>query len=287
MASWGRPMSTVGMDRWALLMLPKVEPPGRSARLLYRCTGTPAARQASRNTAPDTASVVYFWLALYLRTTPPFSTGRSTPSYSSGWAGWTAWALSADTMKLLAAIVRQSRPRAVLTRSSTSVRKVESAPCRVPLPTSSLLNTHNTGTLPPSLAARKPSRQANTHWRSSSLGAAMNSPSAPSTVPGVLGYKNSSVERMSSSATPAASASSARKRPVSPPQPNRGSRSVLAFNAVPLFTSRSRWMATLGITTRSRSTFTSRVAMPPSRRTTSRPATDRGRSSQERAIMPP
>lgn len=37
-------------------------------------------------------------------------------------------------------------------------------------------------------------------------------------------------------------------------------------------------MATLGITRRSRSTFTRRVASPPSVRTTTRPATERGRS---------
>ena len=58
MASWGSPMSTVGMDRWALLMLPSVDPPGRSGRLLKRWTGTSASSHTRWNSAAERASVV-------------------------------------------------------------------------------------------------------------------------------------------------------------------------------------------------------------------------------------
>ena len=95
------------------------------------------------------------------------------------------------------------------------------------------------------------------------------------------------MESSSFSVTPASSAMIRRKAPGSLPIPNRGSISTLDFRAVPLFTSRSMWMATLGMTSRSRSTFTRRAARRPPSRTITRPATDRGRSSQERMIIPP
>ena len=41
---------------------------------------TPARSQRSLNFAADTASVQYFWLALYLMTIPPFGSGRFTGS---------------------------------------------------------------------------------------------------------------------------------------------------------------------------------------------------------------
>ena len=52
-------------------------------------------------------------------------------------------------------------------------------------------------------------------------------------------------------------------------------------------TSRSMWMATLGITSRSRSMLTRRLRMASPSRTITRPATDSGRSSQDRQMPPP
>ena len=68
------------------------------------------------------------------------------------------------------------------------MRKVEAAPCFVPLPTSSLSSTQWTGieVLPLSLSVfRKAVREAKTHCRSSSLGAEMYSPAAPQQIPGM------------------------------------------------------------------------------------------------------
>ena len=65
-------MSTVFMETWALAMLPSVEPPATSERLAKCCVGTPAAAQIMPKMASDTPSVVYFWFALCLTTTPPF-----------------------------------------------------------------------------------------------------------------------------------------------------------------------------------------------------------------------
>ena len=44
-----------------------------SERLAKRCTGTPAVLQIHSNTAWETPSLVYFWAALNLTTTPAFS----------------------------------------------------------------------------------------------------------------------------------------------------------------------------------------------------------------------
>ena len=76
------------------------------------------------------------------------------------------------------------------------------------------------------------------------------------------------------------SAAMARSFPLSARPPSRGRRSTLGFIAIPSLTPRFMWMARLGITSRSRSTFTRRVCRQPSSSVTSRPATDRGRSSQ-------
>ena len=65
-------MSTVFRDTWALLILPRVDPPGMSERLAKVWKGTPALWHRALNMAADTASVVYFWLALYLITIPWF-----------------------------------------------------------------------------------------------------------------------------------------------------------------------------------------------------------------------
>ena len=56
-------------------MLPSVEPPSTSDRLMNTCKGTSALAQMTLNSPAETASVVYFWFALYLMTTPPFITG--------------------------------------------------------------------------------------------------------------------------------------------------------------------------------------------------------------------
>ncbi len=52
--------------------------------------------------APLTALVVYFWLALYLSTTPPPNLTGAQGSDFCGKFGWAAWALSALSIKLLA-----------------------------------------------------------------------------------------------------------------------------------------------------------------------------------------
>ena len=56
--------------------------------------------------------------------------------------------------------IADTYPNAPLILRNTSCRKVESAPWRVPLPTSSLWKTASTGTLPLSAASKKPWRQA-------------------------------------------------------------------------------------------------------------------------------
>ena len=122
-------MSTVLMEAWVLAMLPSVEPPGMSERFAKRCTGTPARAQTPSKIAWDTPSLVYFWLALNFTTTPPFMATRLSASYFSGWFGWTAWALSAESIMLRASMASRLRaPRAAATRPSTSRRKLESAP---------------------------------------------------------------------------------------------------------------------------------------------------------------
>ena len=71
MASWAMPMSTMGMLTWWPSRLPRVEPPGSSARLANTCTGTPAFWQMAWKSPAVRPVVVYFWLAEYLITTPP------------------------------------------------------------------------------------------------------------------------------------------------------------------------------------------------------------------------
>ncbi len=51
MASWARPMSTMGMAIWWPSRLPRVEPPRTSARLAKIWTGTPAFSQMRWNAA--------------------------------------------------------------------------------------------------------------------------------------------------------------------------------------------------------------------------------------------
>ena len=51
-------MSTVFRETWVLAMLPRVEPPARSARLVKSWTATPASAQTVRKMAAETASVV-------------------------------------------------------------------------------------------------------------------------------------------------------------------------------------------------------------------------------------
>ena len=55
----------------------------------------------------------------------------------------------------------------------------------------------------------------------------------------------------------------------------------------PSFAARFMWMATDGMTSRSRSTSTSFVSSFPSFAVTTRPATDSGRSNQVPMSMPP
>ena len=99
-ASWGRPISTVSSGTLVLEMLPRVEPPAMSLRLAKVCHFRPRLFTIDLNRAADTASVVYFWLALYFITTPPFITGRLVGSASEARLGCTAWALSALIIKL-------------------------------------------------------------------------------------------------------------------------------------------------------------------------------------------
>ena len=83
-------------------------------------------------------------------TIPSLIDGRLVGSATSAWFGCTAWALSAEIIKLEATAIRYCslvRPRLSLMRSKTSFKKVESAPCLVPLPTSSLSKIAATETL--------------------------------------------------------------------------------------------------------------------------------------------
>ena len=76
-------------------------------------------------------------------------------------------------------------------------------------------------------------------------------------------------------------------RAASADRAKRGGMSTLALKALPSLAERSMWMATLGISSRSRSRSTSFITTPPFSRTAARPATDSGRSSQVLQIMPP
>ena len=220
------------METWELLRFPRVDPPGMSDRLEKCCTGTSAFSQISENTASDTASVVYFWLALCLITTPRFMYTRFWRSYFSGWFGCTAWALSAETMKpsaMAARISPSEAPRANPTRVSVSYRKVESAPCRERDPTSSLSNTAHTAIFSRGSSCRKARMQPQAHSRSSIRPQEKKASSAPQTLPGWRLYRNRSWDRISSGFTSAASASSFISFPAASPSPYRGSRSTWGF----------------------------------------------------------
>ncbi len=67
---------------------------------LHRHVGLPA--DGAEDRAARLAFVVYFWLALYLSTTPPPSRTGAQGSDFCGKFGWVAWALSALSIKLLA-----------------------------------------------------------------------------------------------------------------------------------------------------------------------------------------
>ena len=92
-------------------------------------------------------------------TIPLFICGLLIGSAFSTWFGCTACALSADTIKLdaiarLASSGVLPQDNAIL--SNVSSKKVESAPCFVPEPTSSLSKIATTGTLSLSFAPKKP-----------------------------------------------------------------------------------------------------------------------------------
>lgn len=74
-ASCGSPISTVFIGTCVFEIFPRVDPPGTSERFTKVWYFTPARSQRSLNFAADTASVQYFWLALYLMTIPPFGSG--------------------------------------------------------------------------------------------------------------------------------------------------------------------------------------------------------------------
>ena len=124
-------------------------------------------------------------------------------------------------------------------RFSTSSRKVESAPCLVREPVSSLSKTARTGTLCEFFAERKPSRHPYTHCKSSRCGAEMYSPLPPHTLPLSRTYRNRSCESISDSDTPAASAIILINEPfASSTEPRTGSMSTCAFHVWPLLASR-------------------------------------------------
>ena len=66
-------MSAVFRETCALAIFPSVEPPAISERFAKVCTGTFSASQMDLKTAAETASVVYFWLALNFKTIPPLT----------------------------------------------------------------------------------------------------------------------------------------------------------------------------------------------------------------------
>ena len=267
-------------------------PPASSARFEKVCTLTPAFSQMARKIPPLSALVVYFWLALYLSSTPPPSRTGAAGSLLAGKLGWVAWPLSALSRKLLASARcsiwalwgMDSR-----IRSSTSRRKLLWAPWRLEEPTSSLSSIAQTGAQALSVSAEasmKPSRVVAAHSRSSMRGAMKYSPSGPIWVGAWRVTSWRSRSRMSFSSTPSSSQSrSVRVRPAS--GPHRGCMSIWGLYSWPLFTLRCMWMARDGITRRSRSKWTRRVSTPSAVRTSTRPATVRGRSSQEAMFMPP
>ena len=74
-------------------------------------------------------------------------------------------------------------PSAARMRQTVSVRNVESAPCFVREPTSSLSNTAQIMSFSAFSAARNDTAAENAHCKSSSRGARINSPCAPAAVP--------------------------------------------------------------------------------------------------------
>ncbi len=107
----------------------------------------------------------------------------------------------------IAAVICLQSPSAI--RCKISSRKVESAPCLVPLPTSSLSNTAQTLIYSAGVLSVKAFVRAKALCRSSSLGDNTNSPFAPIIFPSCLVYRNRSSPRIVSASTPAVSAASA------------------------------------------------------------------------------
>ena len=87
---------------------------------------------------------------------------------------------------------------------SASSSSVESAPCLLPLPTSSLSNRQYTFECSPGAASRNARREVYAHSRSSSLGAQIYSPAAPTRFALSRLYRNRSHPAMLSRPTPAA-----------------------------------------------------------------------------------
>ena len=207
--------------------------------------------------------MVYFWLALYLSTTPPPSRTGAAGSLLAAKLGCTAWPLSALSKKLLASARGPAWAlwgTASRMRSSTSRKKLLCAPCREEEPTSSLSSMAHTGAQALSVSAaasRKASSVAAAHSRSSMRGARKNSPSGPMRAGVWRTTSCRSRSRISAAATPSSSHSrSVRVRPSA--GPHRGCMSIWGLYSWPRFTSRCMWMASEGITSRSRSRWTSR-----------------------------
>ena len=106
MASWATPTSAAFTATCRAERLPRVDPPGMSEWLAKVWREMPARSASTDTMAAEAASVVYFWLPLYLTTTPPPSRGRFTGSLLSGRLGCRAWTLSADSRKLWGSFAR-------------------------------------------------------------------------------------------------------------------------------------------------------------------------------------
>ncbi len=212
-------------------------------------------------------------------------------SVFSLWFGCTAWALSQLTKNEAESARSRSSwplPSAAFTRRSTSARNVESAPCLVLEPTSSLSKHASTLTSRGFLAARNALSDTKSHWRSSSLGDDTNSFANPQTRPSWRFTRNRSLATTSATSTPSSRATMRSKSPrPSAPALTSGHRSTWRFSSTPLFTSRFMCMATFGISSTSRSTLTRWLLTAPPSRTSTRPATESGRSSHVESIMPP
>ena len=187
-------------------------------------------------------------------------------------------------MKELASNVSASSNSPWQMRPKTELSKVLSAPWAELEPTSSLSNTHRTGMLPLSPALRKPFRQPQTHSRSSSAAAEIYSLSIPQIRAFSRMYRYRSCPRI---LPPAASSRHFWSCPAAFLPPSRGRVSTAGFHLIPSLALRFWWMARFGIMQRSRSMSTRRLSMPCSVSTSTRPAMDRGRSSQGEISIPP